>query len=297
MDGLAKLLAGEYSVIQLVWARYAFAVPVILLSARPAAWPGLLRCERPALQAGRGLLPVLANVTAVVGLGLMPLADATAISFVSPLLVVAFSAPLLGERVSVHGWVGVACGFAGILVIVRPGAGAIAWAACFPLATAFLFALYQVLTRLVSRGDDPVVTLAWTVATGLVLTTPLLPPYWRPVSGSDWPLLGLSGLLFGAGQFLLIRAFATAPAAVLAPFTYVQIVAAVVFGMVVLGAVPDPWTVVGMAVVTLAGVYVLRRQAAFEPREGNQASEQYHQLLAEPEGKLPDAGLPPEVRQ
>ena len=76
-----------------------------------------------------------------------------------------------------------------------------------------------------------------------------------------------------------------------------QIVAAVVFGMVVLGAVPDPWTVVGMAVVTLAGVYVLRRQAAFDPREGNQASEQYHQLLAEPEGQLPDAGLPPEVRQ
>ena len=262
MDGLAKLLAGEYSIVQVVWARYAFAVPVILATARPAAWPDLLRCERPALQAARGLLPLLASVTVVVGLGLMPLADATAISFASPLLVVALSALLLGERVSVHSWAGVACGFAGILLIVRPGAGALAWAALFPLATAFFFALYQVLTRLVSRGDDPRVTLAWTVAVGLVLTTPLLPLHWHPVGEADWPLLGLSGVLFGLGQFLLIRAFAMAPAAVLAPFAYAQIVAAIVFGVVVFGDVPDPWTVVGTTLVILAGVYVFRRQAA-----------------------------------
>ncbi len=262
MDGLAKLLAGEYSVVQVVWARYAFAVPVILATSRPAAWPGLLRCERPSLQAVRGLLPLAASVTVVLGLGLMPLADATAISFASPLLVAALSVPLLGERVSVHSWIGVACGFGGVLLIVRPGAGTIAWAALFPLATAFLFALYQVLTRLVSRGDGPVVTLAWTVAVGLVLTTPLLPLQWRPVGGTDWPLLALSGLLFGAGQFLLIRAFATAPAAVLAPFTYAQIVAAVAFGVAVFGDVPDLWTTVGTVVDNLAGVYVLRRQAA-----------------------------------
>lgn len=263
MDGLSKLLTGVYPVVQLVWARYAFAVPVVLAaSGPPAAWPGLLRCERPALQAGRGLLPVLANTTAVLALGLMPLADATAISFVSPLLVVALSAPLLGERVSIQGWIGVACGFVGTLVVIRPGAGTIAWAALLPLATAFLFALYQVLTRLVSRDDSPVVTLAWTVAVGLAVTTPLLPPYWHPVGGADWPLLGLSGVLFGAGQFLLIRAFATAPAPLLAPFTYVQIVAAVVFGVAVFGEVPDLWTVVGTVLVILAGVYVLRRQAA-----------------------------------
>ena len=119
-----------------------------------------------------------------------------------------------------------------------------------------------VLTRLVSRDDDPVVTLAWTVAVGLVVTTPLLLAYWHPVVGADWLPLGLSGVLFGAGQFLLIRAFAAAPATALAPFTDVQIVAAVVFGVVVFGDVPDFWTAVGTALVTLAGVYILRRQAA-----------------------------------
>ncbi len=261
MDGLAKLLAGQYSVTQVVWARYAFAIPVILATARPAAWPGLLSCEHRSLQAVRGLLPVLANVTVIVGVSLMPLADATAISFASPLLVVALSVPLLGERVSVNSWVGVACGFAGVLLIARPGAGTIAWAALFPLGTAFIFALYQILTRLVSRSDDPVVTLAWTVAVGLVLTTPLLAFWWHPVGATDWLLLVLSGLLFGGGQYLLIRAFALAPAAVLAPFTYAQIVAAVVFGALVFGDLPDLWTTVGTAVVILAGVYVLRRQA------------------------------------
>jgi drug/metabolite transporter (DMT)-like permease len=262
MDGLAKFLAGQCSVLQMVCARYVFAVPVILAIARPAAWPGLLRCERPSLQAVRALLPLLANVTVIVGVGLMPLADATAISFASPLLVVALSAPLLGERISTDSWIGVACGFAGVLLIVRPGAGAITWAALFPLATALVFALYQIMTRLVSRSDDAVVTLAWTLAVGLALTTPFLPVAWQPVKGTGWPLLILSGLLFGGGQFLLIRAFALAPAAVLTPFTYAQIVAAVVFGALVFGDLPDLWTTVGTIIVILAGVHVLRRQAA-----------------------------------
>lgn len=263
MDGLGKLLAADgFPVLQVVWARHAFAVPVILALVRPTAWPGLLRSRRPALQVVRGLLPLLASVTVVLGISLMPLADATAITFATPLLVVALSAPLLGERVPAHGWIGVACGFLGVLVIVRPGAGAIAWAALLPLTTAVLAAFYQLMTRLVSRdGDGPLVTLAWTVAVGLVLTTPLLPFTWRAPGGADWLVLALSGLLFGLGQHLLIRAFATAPAGVLAPFASFQIVAAVAFGALVFGDVPDVWTVVGTAVVIGAGVYVLRRQA------------------------------------
>lgn len=262
MDGLAKLLAHGYPVTQLVWARYAFAIPVVLLSVRPAAWSGLLRCQRPALQALRGLLPVLANLTAVTGLGLMPLGDATAISFLSPILVVALAAPLLGERITVQGWIGVACGFVGILIIVRPGAGVIAGAAVFPLATAVIFALYQVLTRLVAQDDDPRVTLAWTIMVGLLATTPLLLGFWRSVDGRDWLLLVLSGVLFGLGQLLLIRAFAMAPAALLAPFSYLQIVVAVLFGVIVFGDVPDIWSIVGTTVVILAGIYVLRSQGA-----------------------------------
>ena len=108
-------------------------------------------------------------------------------------------------------------------------------------------------------GDPPATTLAWTILTGFVLTTPLLPLGWGTGSPSGWLLLILSGLLFGTGQLLLIRAFVAAPAAILTPFSYTQIVAAVLFGMLVLGELPDPWTLAGTALIVVAGLHVLRR--------------------------------------
>jgi drug/metabolite transporter (DMT)-like permease len=168
--------------------------------------------------------------------------------------------PILGERISVDTWIGVMSGFVGVLVIVRPGAGTIELAALLPLATALFFAVYQVLTRLVSRLDDPNVTLAWTIGIGLFATTLPLALSWQPVATHDWLLMGMSGLLFGLGQFLLICAFSIAPASVLAPFTYAQIVAATVFGSLIFDDVPDRWTLIGTAVVILSGIYVLRRQ-------------------------------------
>jgi drug/metabolite transporter (DMT)-like permease len=261
MDGLGKLLGRSYPVDEVIWARYAFALPVVLATMPPRAWPTLLRCERPWLQGARALLPLLASATVIIGLSLLPLADATAISFASPLLVVILSAPLLRERVSVETWIGVLSGFVGILIIARPGAGALAAAALLPLGTALFFALYQVLTRLVSRGDDPAVTLAWTIGIGFAVATPALALSWQqPATGQDWLLMGISGLLFGFGQLLLIHAFSIAPASFLTPFTYAQIVAATAFGALVFDDIPDRWTLIGTAIVILSGVYVLHRQ-------------------------------------
>jgi drug/metabolite transporter (DMT)-like permease len=259
MDGLGKFLAADFPLPELLWARSAFAIPIILATTAPGGWLKLLRCERPLLQASRAVLPLLASLTVLVGLRFLALADATAITFAAPLFVVALSAPILRERVEATAWIGVGLGFLGVLLVARPGASSIAWAALLPLATAFLFGLYQVLTRLASRSDPPATTLAWTIVTGFVLTTPLLPWGWTNGSLTSWLLLILSGLLFGAGQLLLIRAFAAAPAAILTPFTYTQIVAAVLFGMLVLGEMPDPWTLAGTALIILAGLYVLKR--------------------------------------
>jgi drug/metabolite transporter (DMT)-like permease len=258
MDGLGKVLAADLPVLQIVWARYAFAVPVILAATSPARWLSLLRCERPLLQAVRGLLPLLAGVSILLGLRLMSLADATVITFAAPLFVVILSAPILREQVGLATWAGVGLGFLGVLIVVRPGAGSIAWAALLPLATAFLFALYQVLTRLASRGDPPATTLAWTILIGILLTTPLLPLGWVSGDPAAWLLLILSGLLYGTGQLFLIRALAAAPANILTPFTYTQIVAAVLFGILILGELPDLWTFVGTALIVLAGLYVVR---------------------------------------
>ena len=260
LDAAGKLLSEAHSVVQIVWARYMFAVPVLLAVVPAGSWPTLLRVRQPALQAGRALMPVLASFAVVVGLGLLPLAEVTALTFASPLVVVALAGPLLRERSSVHDWIGVVVGFLGILVIVRPGASAVAWAAVFPLACAVCFALFQLATRFVGRHDAPVATLAWTIGVGLAVTTPLLLFDWRPVSGSAWAVMALSGLCFGGAQLLLIRAFRLAPAAVLTPFTYAQIVPAVLFGFVLFGAVPDLWAAVGTAILIGAGIYVVRRR-------------------------------------
>jgi drug/metabolite transporter (DMT)-like permease len=263
MDAMSKVLAETQSVVQIVWARYAFAVPVILATTPRGSWPTLLRVASPWLQVGRGLMPVLASFAVVAGLALLPLAEVTALTFASPLLVVALSGPILRERTSIHDWLGVIAGFVGILIIVRPGAGAIAWAALFPLACAAFFALFQVTTRLVGRSDSPAATLAWTILVGLVVTTPLLAWDWRPLSTSAWILMVAAGLCFGVAQYCLTRAFLEAPAALLAPFTYTQIVPAVILGFVLFGAIPDLWAGLGTAIVIGAGLYVLhRRQGA-----------------------------------
>ncbi|MFL5333983.1 MAG: DMT family transporter [Geminicoccaceae bacterium] len=261
MDACSKTLADTQSLLQIVWARYAFAVPIILATTPRAIWPILFRVASPPLQAFRGLLPMAASFAVVAGLALLPLAEVTALTFASPLVVVALSGPLLRERTSLHDWLGVLTGFAGILVIVRPGAGAIAWAALLPLACAFCFALFQLTTRLVGRSDHPAATLAWTIAVGLVVTTPLLLVDWRPVPPRAWAVMIFSGLCFGAAQYCLARAFRHAPAALLAPFTYTQIAPAAVLGFVLFGAVPDLWAAVGTAIVIGAGLYVLHRRA------------------------------------
>lgn len=262
MDGLGKYLTADYPVAQIVWARYVFGAPVILALAGPRAWPTLLRTDRPGTQILRASMPLVASLTVVAGLATLPLADFTAISFAAPLMVVALSAPMLREEVPLRSWVGVLIGFAGILLIARPDGSAIALAALYPLVTALCFALYQILTRMVSRDDGALVSVAWMMVVGLVLLTAALPWHWRPVAPMDWLLLIVTGLLFGTAHFLVTSAFAMAPASVLAPISYFQIVAAIVFGIAVFGDIPDFWTICGTIVVIAAGLYVIGRRAA-----------------------------------
>ena len=260
MDGLGKYLATDHSVGQVVWARYAFALPVLALVAGRPTWRAAARDTKAGWQILRALLPLVASVFVVLGVTRMPLGDFTAISYASPLLVAALSWPILGEKTRAATWIGVLVGFIGVMVIARPGTGALAVAAIFPLGTAFCFALYQVMTRLLSRGGDSAVTFVWTIGVGFVIASLMVPFDWRPVSAVTWIVLAASGLLFGLAHLLIIRAYALAPASFLAPFTYVQIVAAAIMGFVTFGDIPDLGTMIGTAIVVGSGVYVLSSQ-------------------------------------
>ena len=261
VDGVSKILAETQSVGQIVWARYAIALPVILLLTPRAEWRGLFWTGSPFHQIARGLIPIGVSITMVLAVRYLPLAEATVILFAAPFLVVALAGPILGEHVRPASWIGVAVGFAAVVIVARPGFSDVSYYALFPLAAAVFYALYQLVTRGLSiKGERPRTTLVWTLAIGAAVATPLAALTWEPVSVTAWLLMIALGVTFALAQFLMVQAFSHAPAGVLAPFAYAQIVAATIVGVVFFDAVPDLWTLLGVTMIVGAGVFLARLQ-------------------------------------
>jgi drug/metabolite transporter (DMT)-like permease len=198
----------------------------------------------------------------VIGVRYMPLADTTVILFAGPFFVVALSAPVLKERVRAASWIGVSIGFLAVLLVARPGFNELSKYAVFPLIAAVFYALLQLITRqLGASGEKATTTLAWTLLVGGIAVTPVAIATWVPVTPTAWLLMIALGTVFGIAQLLMARAFTHASANVLAPFNYVQIISAVIFGVLVFGDVPDVWTFVGIFMIIGAGIYVARSRA------------------------------------
>jgi drug/metabolite transporter (DMT)-like permease len=201
-------------------------------------------------------------------ISVVPLADAYTITFIAPLLVTALSVPLLKERVGWRRWSAVVAGFAGVLIVIRPGFGEVPWQLALPLITAACFALYQILTRLVSVDpvETPFVMLFYVAWVGAAVMTLMVPFYWQPVALADWPWMVAMGGLGAIGHLILIRALVIAPASLIAPFTYSQIVWALIAGYLVFGDVPDGWMLVGCTVIVASGLFVFYREAVLGKR-------------------------------
>lgn len=261
VDGFSKVLADSQSVWQIVWARYAIALPLIILLTPAAQRRSLFATTNLRHQIARGLMPIGVGVAMVFAVRYLPLAEATVILFAAPFAVVALAGPLLGERVRPASWVGVIVGFAAVLLVARPGLGHVSIYALFPLAAAGFYTFYQIMTRgLANRGERPRTTLTWTLVTGTAISAPLALLTWQPVSLAAWGLMAALGLVYGLAQYLMIHAFALAPAGVLAPFAYTQIVAATGLGIVFFDTVPDGWTLLGVAMIVGAGALLARVQ-------------------------------------
>lgn len=260
MDTTAKYLSRTYPVPAIVWARYFTQAVFMLLVLGPRLRLDLLRTRRLGLQITRGITLALATLLFFSALSLMPIAEASAITFVSPLLLTALSVFLLRERVPPIAWIAVAAGFVGVLFIIRPGGAVFSPAAVLPLATACCFAGYQIMTRQLAGVDSSFTTLFYSAIIGTALTSLLVPFYWHPpetiVHGLLFALLGVLGAV---GHFVLIRAFHHAPASVLAPFVYSQLVAVLVLGYAIFGEFPDGWSLAGMAIIVASGVFIALR--------------------------------------
>ncbi len=265
MDAMSKFLVQDYPVAETLWVRFIIFTGFALLIARPFGIRRMLRSARPWLQTGRALLALVESATFVLAFNYLPLADTHAVAATSPLLVVALSVVLLGEHAGARRWVAVGLGFAGVLLIVRPGFQTLTWPLLLPLAGAFLWALYQVLVRLVARDDRPETTLLWSAWVGLAAVTLLVPWHWRTPDTLAWVLMICIGILGSLAHFALIKALDFAEASAVQPYGYTLLVWAAVLGVLVFGNVPGPWTIVGAAVVVAGGLYAWWQDRARSP--------------------------------
>jgi drug/metabolite transporter (DMT)-like permease len=259
MDTIGKYLTQSYPVIQVTWARFFFhALWLGLFLGRRL--PTVVRTRNPRLQLARGCLMLLANTLFVAGVSVMSLVDTTSILLTNPLIVTALSVPLLGEKVGPRRWACVAAGCVGALIIIRPGFGMMQWAALLPLGAACCFALFQIITRRLSQTDEPLTTLFYTISVGTPVTTLIMPFVWVMPDWQGWLLMAAMGLIGGVSHFTLIKAFATAPAAVVSPFTYTNLLWATLFGFIIFGELPDRWTVIGALIIVVSGLYAFFRE-------------------------------------
>jgi len=259
VDGISKVLVDVASFWQIVFARYALSVPLLWLYLKPQQRRGLFVTQRPVMQVLRALAPMVIGGAMVIAVGALPLAEATVILFAGPFLVVALSGPLLGEKVSPASWVGVVLGFIALLLVMRPGLSAFSPAMIYPLIAALFFAIFQLMSgSLAKTGERWETTLAYTLTVGTVIAAPMAALYWNAL---DWASLGIAillSLVFAASHLFVVMAYQHAPANLLAPFTYAQIIAATLFGLIVFGALPDAISLLGIALMIAAGVYVAR---------------------------------------
>ncbi|HKQ30808.1 MAG TPA: DMT family transporter [Burkholderiales bacterium] len=258
LDAVAKYLSAQYPVPLIVWVRYIAQFALMTLILAPMFKRDLLRTNRTTLVLVRSACLVMLSWFAISAFSRLPLAETTSIQFIAPLLVALLAKPLLKERIGLLRWVALLTGFAGVLLIVRPGGQLDAGGVVFALLSAIFYASYQLLSRVLGGTERPVAMLYYSALLGTVCFSLLLPWFWEgpPPSAMYYVLFVSMGVLGGLGHFFFTEAFRCAPASLLAPLTYLQLVWAGLLGWLVFGQLPDRITLIGMAVISVSGIAV-----------------------------------------
>jgi drug/metabolite transporter (DMT)-like permease len=264
MDGISKVLTADYHPFEIACLRSLFTIAA--LAPFVARDTRTLRTVRPWHQIGRGLCMIVSSIFFIWGLSGLPIADASAIGFVSPLFVTALSIPLLGEQVGIRRWSAVLVGFVGVLIVVRPGSGTFNPAAVFPLASAVAWALGLILTRQMRSSEPVLTTIVYSTVVGIAVTGVALPVVWVAPDLQGWLLMALMGVLSAVGQTMMIVALTRAPASLLSPFSYSQMLWSTLIGLFVFETVPDAVTWLGAAIVIASGLYILHRESVVHRR-------------------------------
>jgi drug/metabolite transporter (DMT)-like permease len=260
LDATAKLLVQDHALLLVVWARYAGQLVVVTPFAWHRAGNGFWRTRRPGIQWLRSACLFGATVCFFAALRYLPLAEASAVTYLAPVIIVILSAPMLGEKPTRARWLAVAAGFAGVLILLRPGSAVFSPAALLLVVAAACNALYQVYTRML-QDDSPYTTLFYSAVVGTLATTLALP--WIGIGAlslRSLVLFAAAGVCAGLGHHLMITAYLRAPASMLTPFTYLQMLWATAYGWILFSHLPDAWSFAGMAIVVAGGVMLARAE-------------------------------------
>ena len=259
-DTMAKYLRqADLPSVEIAWLRYIIFVLMGVIVAGRRRFIGL-RPRRPWMQVLRGLTLLGSSVFFIGGLAALPLAEAAAISFVSPAFITALSVLILREKVGVHRWAATLVGLAGVLIVIRPTSSALQWAALWPLSSAACWAVAMIATRSIAASDRSETTLLWSATVGLIVLTVLLPFGFRTPTLGEIGLGICIGACASTGQYMLILAYRRATASVLAPFSYLQLLSSAAMGYLVFRAVPDAVAFAGAAVIIASGLYIVHRE-------------------------------------
>jgi drug/metabolite transporter (DMT)-like permease len=262
LNAAAKALSGDLPVVELLWARTAGHLAFVVAAFGPRYGRQLFATQHPVLQLARSVLLMGSTAFNFAALRSIGLAIATTINFTAPFIVALLGVPMLGERVGLRRWLTIGVGFLGVLIVIRPGSNVAQFASLLALGTAVCYAGYQVLTRRVAATDPPETTVGYSALLGTVFTTMLLPFHWvAPASLAQVGLLLSMGITGGLGHYLVARAYMWAPAAVVSPFNYVQLLGAALTGYLFFGEVPGPSLWLGAALVVGSGLLMAWSEA------------------------------------
>ena len=273
LDTATKLSTATVPILMGVWFRYAFQAAATTMVLLPRYGTALLRTEHPRYQLLRGVLLLVSSTLAFFSLRYMPLAEFASVMMIAPLVVTLFAATMLNEEVSPLRWTLVAGGFAGTVIILRPGGTVFSWAILLPLGLVVTNAWFQVLTSRLARTEKPLTMHFYTGWVGTIVATIALPFAWMSLPGWHWwALLCLMGFMATVGHFLLILAYQRAPASTLTPYLYAQIAFAMFGGWLMFSQVPDATSLAGIALIAVCGaagawLTVRERHQPIEPAE------------------------------
>lgn len=254
IDMLAKYLGRDLPVAEVLFLRYLIQAMTVSAIYLPSLRGRLLRTANLPMQVLRGSFLLGASVCVINGLTYLPLAESTAVHFLSPIFISLLAACFLGERATTIDWLALLLGFAGVLVIVRPGGSLLTWAILFPVGSALCNALYQIVTRSIRASEHPATSNLYAALVGLMATAPFVPMAWQLPDGHHAALVALAGVVAALSHLLVTRALAHAPAGSLGPYSYTQLAWAAVFGFVVFGNVPDIFALSGIVLIALSGL-------------------------------------------